>query len=122
MVTLAMLVRYLSNIASILAQSVAGGVGEEISDSPDPGSPEPGSPDPGSPDPGSSPDVAGGRGAAVVGGEDDKFSLFPVVWCGAVAGGSPVNPIGCGGGGIRPPYHINVVPRKMLKEKVANFL
>ena len=27
-----------------------------------------------------------------------------------------------GGGGIRPPYHINVVPRKMLKEKVANFL
>ena len=87
MATLAMLVRYLSNIASILAQSVAGGVGE-----------------------------------AVVGGEDDKFSLFHVVWCGAIAGGSPVNPIGCGGGGIRPPYHINVVPRKMLKEKVANFL
>ena len=33
-----------------------------------------------------------------------------------------INPIECGGGGIRPPYHINVVPRKMLKEKVANFL
>ena len=30
--------------------------------------------------------------------------------------------LNAGGGGIRPPYHINVVPRKMLKEKVANFL
>ena len=33
------------------------------------------------------------------------------------------NPIECGGGAeSAPPYHINVVPRKMLKEKVANFL
>ena len=32
-----------------------------------------------------------------------------------------INPIECGGGGSRsPPYHINVVPRKMLKEKVAD--
>ena len=31
------------------------------------------------------------------------------------------NPIGCGGGGIRPPYHTFVIPRKKLMGKVANF-
>ena len=35
--------------------------------------------------------------------------------------GQPINPIGCGGGLAEPPYHINVVPRKMLKERVADF-
>ena len=32
-----------------------------------------------------------------------------------------INPIGCGGGGIRPPYHTFVIPRKKLMGKVANF-
>ena len=33
-----------------------------------------------------------------------------------------LNPIGCGGGGPRSPScHINVVPRKMLKEKLLIF-
>ena len=32
------------------------------------------------------------------------------------------NPIGCGGGGgIRPPYHTLVIPRKKSMGKVANF-
>ena len=30
--------------------------------------------------------------------------------------------LNAGGGSRSPPYHINVVPKKMLKEKVANFL
>ena len=29
--------------------------------------------------------------------------------------------LGAGGGGIRPPYHTFVIPRKKLMGKVANF-
>ena len=29
--------------------------------------------------------------------------------------------LNAGGGSRSPPYHINVVPRKMLKERVADF-
>ena len=34
---------------------------------------------------------------------------------------SSVNPIGCGGGGKRPPSHTFAIPRKKLMGKVANF-